>query len=55
MVIGPAGSFSGANCGNLRSMNQSALIEVLRTYYAALRENGATGLFMFGSQAVGTP
>jgi predicted nucleotidyltransferase len=36
-------------------MNQSALIEVLRTYDAALRENGATGLFMFGSRAVGTP
>jgi predicted nucleotidyltransferase len=39
----------------MRSMNQSALIEVLRTYDAALRENGATGLFMFGSRAVGTP
>jgi len=35
-------------------MNQSALIEVLRTYDAALRENGATGLFIFGSRAVGT-
>jgi uncharacterized protein len=35
-------------------MNQSALIEVLRTYDAALRENGATGLFIFGSGAVGT-
>src|SRR5664279_87818 len=34
-------------------MNQSALIEVLRTYDAALRETGATGLFMFGSRAVG--
>ena len=35
-------------------MNQSTLIEVLRTYNAALRENGATGLFIFGSRAVGT-
>jgi uncharacterized protein len=35
-------------------MTQSALIEVLRTYNAALRENGATGLFIFGSRAVGT-
>ena len=34
-------------------MNQSTLIEVLRKYDAALRENGATGLFMFGSRAVG--
>jgi len=34
-------------------MNQAALIEVLRTYDAALRENGATGLFIFGSRAVG--
>ena len=36
-------------------MNQAALIEVLRTYDAALRENGATGLFMFGSRALGMP
>jgi uncharacterized protein len=36
-------------------MNRAALIEVLRTYDAALRENGATGLFIFGSRAVGTP
>ena len=35
-------------------MNQSTLIEVLKTYDAALRENGATKLFMFGSRAVGT-
>jgi uncharacterized protein len=34
-------------------MNQAALMEVLRTYDAALRENGATGLFMFGSRALG--
>jgi predicted nucleotidyltransferase len=35
-------------------MNQAALIEVLRRYDAALRENGATGLFIFGSRAAGT-
>ena len=35
-------------------MNQAALIEVLRTYDAVLRETGATGLFLFGSRAVGT-
>ena len=35
-------------------MNRATLIEVLRTYDAALRENGATGLFIFGSRAVGT-
>jgi predicted nucleotidyltransferase len=35
-------------------MNQATLIKVLRTYDAALRENGATGLFIFGSQARGT-
>jgi uncharacterized protein len=31
------------------------LIEVLRKYDAVLRKNGATGLFIFGSRAVGTP
>jgi len=35
-------------------MNQAALIEALRTYDAALRENGATGLYIFGSRALGT-
>jgi len=35
-------------------MNRAALIEILRTYDAALRDNGATGLFMFGSRALGT-
>ena len=35
-------------------MNQAALIKVLRTYRAALHENGATGLFIFGSRAIGT-
>jgi uncharacterized protein len=36
-------------------MNQALLIEILRTCDAALRENGATGLFMFGSRVVGMP
>jgi uncharacterized protein len=40
--------------GNMRPMNQATLIEVLRNYDAALRETGATGLFVFGSRAVGT-
>jgi predicted nucleotidyltransferase len=35
-------------------MKQANLIEVLRTYDAALRENGATALFVFGSRARGT-
>jgi uncharacterized protein len=34
-------------------MNQARLIEILRTYDAALRDNGATGLFIFGSRALG--
>jgi hypothetical protein len=32
-------------------MERRALIEALKKYYAALRENGATGLFIFGSRA----
>ncbi len=35
-------------------MDRGALIEALRTYEAALRENGATGLFIFGSRALRT-
>jgi len=35
-------------------MDRAALIETLRGYDAALRENGATGLFIFGSRARGT-
>jgi predicted nucleotidyltransferase len=35
-------------------MDRSALIETLRRYDATLRENGATGLFIFGSRARGT-
>lgn len=41
-------------CGNMRSMNQATLIAFLKTYDGALRENGATGLFIFGSRAAGT-
>jgi hypothetical protein len=35
-------------------MKPMNLIEVLRGYDAALRENGATALFIFGSRARGT-
>jgi len=35
-------------------MNRATLIDILRRYDAALRENGATGLFMFGSRALAT-
>jgi predicted nucleotidyltransferase len=35
-------------------MNQTNLIETLRTYGPALRDNGATALFVFGSRARGT-
>jgi hypothetical protein len=35
-------------------MTQTNLIEVLKTYGAALRENGATALFVFGSRARGS-
>lgn len=35
-------------------MNATDLVEVLRKYDAALRENGATALFVFGSRARGT-
>ncbi len=34
-------------------MNRSSLIETLKAYDAALRENGATALFVFGSRARG--
>jgi uncharacterized protein len=51
----PADSCFDTNCGILCPMNQAALIEALRTYDAALRENGAIGLFIFGSRAVGIP
>ena len=36
------------------TMNRKALLEALRTYEAPLRENGATGLFVFGSRARGS-
>ena len=32
-------------------MDRRALIDALKRYDAALRENGATGLFIFGSRA----
>jgi len=35
-------------------MTRATLIEVLKTYDAALRATGATGLFIFGSRALGT-
>jgi uncharacterized protein len=57
------GGPTATNCGGQFSfgrtvalygpMNEAALMEVLRTYDAALRENGGTGLFMFGSRALG--
>jgi uncharacterized protein len=34
-------------------MNRNSLIESLKAYDAALRENGATALFVFGSRARG--
>jgi uncharacterized protein len=34
-------------------MQRSALIAALKSYDAALRENGATGLYIFGSRARG--
>lgn len=35
-------------------MDRSALIEVLKKYATPLRQNGATGLYLFGSRARGT-
>ena len=35
-------------------MKQRNLIEVLKTYDAVLRENGATAVFVFGSRARGS-
>jgi predicted nucleotidyltransferase len=35
-------------------MDRATLIQILRKYDAALRENGATGLYIFGSRARGT-
>ena len=35
-------------------MNRASLIEALKAYDAPLREGGATGIFMFGSRALGT-
>jgi predicted nucleotidyltransferase len=36
------------------AMDRSALIAALRKYDAPLRQNGATGLYIFGSRARGT-
>jgi predicted nucleotidyltransferase len=33
------------------TMNRNELLDTLRTYATPLRENGATGLFVFGSRA----
>jgi predicted nucleotidyltransferase len=35
-------------------MDRARVIEILKGYDAALRENGATGLYIFGSRARGT-
>ncbi len=35
-------------------MDRVRVIEILRRYDAALRESGATGLYIFGSRARGT-
>jgi predicted nucleotidyltransferase len=35
-------------------MDRRALIETMKKYDAALRANGATGLYIFGSRARGT-
>ena len=43
---------SRRSCDN-SAMTRAALIDVLRSYDAALRESGATGLFLFGSRATG--
>ena len=34
-------------------MDRAALISILKTYDVALRQNGATGLYIFGSRARG--
>jgi uncharacterized protein len=35
-------------------MNPAGIIDIVRKYDAALRENGATAVFVFGSRARGT-
>lgn len=39
---------------NIQTVNKANLVDVLRRYDAALRENGATALFVFGSRARGS-
>lgn len=43
----------GTDYGSMSLMNRDAVIEVLKSHAVALRETGATGLFMFGSRARG--
>jgi hypothetical protein len=38
----------------MSAIDRKHLVEVLRTYDAALRDNGATALFVFGSRSRGT-
>ena len=38
---------------NIQTVSKANLVDVLRSYGAALRENGATALFVFGSRARG--
>jgi predicted nucleotidyltransferase len=49
-MIEPCGRIWGMSY----AMNQTKLNEVLKSYDAALREYGATALFVFGSRARGT-
>jgi uncharacterized protein len=39
---------------NIQTVNKANLVELLRRYGAALRESGATALFVFGSRARGS-
>lgn len=39
---------------NIHTLDRANLVEVLRKYAAALRESGATALFVFGSRARGS-
>jgi predicted nucleotidyltransferase len=39
---------------NIQTASKANLVDVLRSYAAALRENGATALFVFGSRARGS-
>jgi hypothetical protein len=39
---------------NIQTTSRANLVDVLRSYDAALRENGVTALFVFGSRARGS-